>query len=53
MVLDGRVRRAIHVSTGAGSSTPFGHFRIERRERMSWSSRFGVWMPYAQYFWRG
>ena len=29
------------------------HLRIQRRERMSWSSRFGVWMPYAQYFWRG
>lgn len=53
MVRDGRVRRAIHVSTGAGSSTPLGHFRVERRERMSWSRTFGVWMPYVQYFWRG
>ena len=53
MVRDGRVRRAIHVSAGAGSSTPLGHFRVERRERMSWSRTFGVWMPYVQYFWRG
>jgi peptidoglycan hydrolase-like protein with peptidoglycan-binding domain len=50
MIRAGRVTRAIHVSTGAGGSTPTGHFRVVRRERMSWSSTFGVWMPYAQYF---
>ena len=52
-VRGGRVTRTIHVSTGAGGRTPTGHFRVLRRERMSWSAAFGVWMPYAQYFWRG
>jgi len=53
MVRGGRVRRAVHVSTGAGGATPLGHFRVLRRERMSWSATFHVWMPFAQYFWRG
>ena len=50
LVRHGRVQRAIHVSSGAGGSTPRGHFRIYRREVMSWSVPFHVWMPYAQYF---
>lgn len=50
LVRRGTVRRAIHVSTGAGGRTPLGHFAIYRRERMSWSTPFQVWMPYAQYF---
>ena len=53
LVRDGRVQRAIHVSSGAGSATPLGHFRIYRRELMSWSTPFHVWMPLAQYFYRG
>ena len=48
-----RVERAIHVSTGAGGRTPLGHFRIDRRDPMSWSASFHVWMPLAQYFDRG
>ena len=44
------VVRAIHVSTGAGGRTPVGRFRVIRRERMSWSNAFSVWMPFAQYF---
>ena len=50
LVRDRRVRRAVHVSTGAGGRTPSGRFRVIRRERMSWSNTFRVWMPYAQYF---
>lgn len=50
MVRAGRVVRAMHVSSGAGGATPVGHFRILRRERMSWSRRFHVWIPFAQYF---
>ena len=50
LVRGGRAERAIHVSTGAGGATPVGRYRILRRERMSWSRRFAVWMPFAQYF---
>jgi hypothetical protein len=50
LVSNRRVQRAIHVSTGAGGATPLGHFRVYRRERMSWSVPFHVWMPLAQYF---
>ena len=50
LVANGRVRRAIHVSTGARGATPLGHFRIYRRDPMSWSVPFHVWMPLAQYF---
>lgn len=46
----GRVVRAIHVSTGSGGRTPLGHFRVYRRDPMSWSVPFHVWMPLAQYF---
>jgi len=50
LVRGGRTRRAIHVSTGAGGATPLGRFGILRREAMSWSRPFAVWMPLAQYF---
>jgi hypothetical protein len=51
LVRDGRVERAIHVSTGrAGRGTPTGFFRVYRREAMSWSYTFHTWMPLAQYF---
>jgi len=53
LIRDGRLQRAIHVSTGAHGATPLGHFRIYRRETMSWSAPFHVWMPLAQYFYRG
>jgi hypothetical protein len=50
MVEDGVVRRAVHTSTGAGGGTPYGSFRVYRKETMSWSYPFSVWMPYASYF---
>jgi hypothetical protein len=53
LVRGGRVQRSIHVSSGAGGATPVGKFRIYRREAMSWSVQFKVWMPLAQYFYRG
>jgi lipoprotein-anchoring transpeptidase ErfK/SrfK len=37
----------------AGGATPLGHFRIYRRDAMSWSLQFRVWMPLAQYFFGG
>lgn len=54
IVAGGRVKRAIHVSSGRpGWSTPRGHYTIQWRSRMSWSVPFQVWMPLAQYFYDG
>lgn len=53
LIRNGVTERAIHVSTGAGGATPLGHYRIYRREVMSWSYSFHVWMPLAQYFYGG
>jgi peptidoglycan hydrolase-like protein with peptidoglycan-binding domain len=51
LVRGGRVVRAIHVSTAApGHYTPRGHFRVYRKETLSWSIPFKVWMPWANYF---
>ncbi len=51
LVDGGAVERAIHVSTAApGHVTPAGTFTIFRKEMMSWSVPFQVWMPYASYF---
>ena len=54
LVRDGRVQRAIHISSGAeGRRTPLGHFAVYERDTMSWSRPFHVWMPLAQYFYGG
>jgi peptidoglycan hydrolase-like protein with peptidoglycan-binding domain len=51
LVANGRVQRAIHVSTGRpGWPTPAGRFEILSRQTMSWSAPFQTWMPLAQYF---
>ena len=50
MVDRGEVERAVHTSTGAGGATPSGTFRVYRKETMSWSYPFQVWMPWASYF---
>ncbi len=44
-----QVKRAVHVSTGAGGRTPAGNFSVYRKERMSWSNPFSVWLPWASY----
>ena len=44
------VVRAIHTSTGAFGRTPSGTFRVYRKEFLSWSVPFSVWMPFASYF---
>lgn len=44
------VQRAVHTSTGAYGRTPSGIFRVFRKEFLSWSVPFSVWMPYASYF---
>lgn len=53
LLRDGRVRRAVHVSTGADGRTPVGRYRIRSRQRRSWSTAFRVWLNLAQYFHRG
>jgi hypothetical protein len=51
LLVDGRrVVRAVHISSGAGGATPTGSFRVYRKERLSWSVPFSVWMPWASYF---
>jgi hypothetical protein len=50
LVDGGRVERAVHISSGAYGRTPTGSFRVFRKERMSWSVPFSVWMPWASYF---
>jgi L,D-transpeptidase catalytic domain/Sporulation and spore germination len=50
LVERGEVERAVHTSTGAGGATPAGTFRVYRKELLSWSYPFSVWMPFASYF---
>ena len=50
LISNKRVVRTIHVSTGSYGRTPLGFFHVYRRETMSWSVPFHVWMPLAQYF---
>ena len=49
-VVDDRVERVFHISSGVGGRTPSGAFRVYRKERMSWSVPFSTWMPWASYF---
>jgi peptidoglycan hydrolase-like protein with peptidoglycan-binding domain len=50
----GRVRRTLSVSTGrARHRTPRGTFSIFWRERRSWSTVYGTWLPWAAYFHKG
>jgi len=54
LVVDGRTKRAVHVSTGApGTPTNAGTFQVYRKELRSWSMPFSTWLPYASYFDRG
>jgi lipoprotein-anchoring transpeptidase ErfK/SrfK len=50
LVEDNEVQRAVHTSTGAYGRTPSGTYRVYRKELLSWSVPFQVWMPYASYF---
>ena len=51
LIAHGKVRRAIHTSSGApGTETPSGTYSIFRKELQSWSIPFQVWLPYASYF---
>jgi lipoprotein-anchoring transpeptidase ErfK/SrfK len=53
LVENGQVIRAVHTSTGAYGRTPAGTFHVYRKERLSWSVPFKVWMPWASYFYGG
>jgi hypothetical protein len=44
------VERVVHTSTGALGRTPSGAYHVYRKEILSWSVPFKVWMPYASYF---
>jgi hypothetical protein len=50
LVEDNDVRRAMHTSTGVFGRTPAGTFHVYRKELLSWSVPFKVWMPFASYF---
>jgi hypothetical protein len=50
LVENGKVVRAVHTSTGFGGRTPAGSFHVYRKETLSWSLQFKVWMPWASYF---
>ena len=50
MLEDNDLVRAVHTSTGAYGRTPAGTYRVYRKEILSWSVPFKVWMPYAAYF---
>jgi peptidoglycan hydrolase-like protein with peptidoglycan-binding domain len=51
LIKGNKVKRAIHVSTGApGTETPPGRFTVFRKELNSWSVPFQTWLPFASYF---
>jgi hypothetical protein len=55
LVEDGRVERAVHVSTGIGQNstdlgTPEGTFEVQRKAQHGWSVPFKLWQPYAVTF---
>jgi hypothetical protein len=50
LIENGRLVRAVHISSGAGGATPIGSFTVYRKERYSWSVPFKVWLPWASYF---
>ena len=49
-IVDNRVERVFHISSGSYGRTPSGQFRVYRKERLSWSVPFSTWMPWASYF---
>jgi hypothetical protein len=51
VVKNDQVKRIISVSTGMpGYSTPTGKYQIFRKEQMSWSVPYSVYMPWSSYF---
>ena len=51
VVVNGELVTVLSIASGQdGYNTPKGTFAIERKEEMSWSRPYKVWMPYASYF---
>ena len=50
LVNGNEVERTVHTSTGSFGRTPAGMFRVYRKELLSYSVPFHVWMPFASYF---
>jgi hypothetical protein len=50
LIENGRLIRVVHISSGAFGKTPEGSFHVFRKERLSWSVPFKVWLPWASYF---
>jgi peptidoglycan hydrolase-like protein with peptidoglycan-binding domain len=51
LVRGDRVVRTIAISSAQpGYVTPRGQFSIYHKERMSWSTPYSVWLPWASYF---
>jgi hypothetical protein len=51
LVARGAVKRAVAVSTGRpGYETPSGRFSVYRREKLSWSGVYDVWLRWVAYF---
>jgi len=51
LVQDGKLVRAVHVSTGkTGYETPAGTFAVYSKELKHWSTEYNCWLPYASFF---
>jgi lipoprotein-anchoring transpeptidase ErfK/SrfK len=51
VVIDGDLRTVLSIASGqAGYDTPKGTYAVERKEELSWSRPYKVWMPWASYF---
>ena len=51
VVVDKQLVTVLSVASGAaGYDTPKGTFAVERKEELSWSRPYKVWMPWASYF---
>jgi lipoprotein-anchoring transpeptidase ErfK/SrfK len=51
VVRKNKVKRIISISSGKpGYSTPTGKYQVFRKEQMSWSVPYSVYMPWSSYF---
>jgi hypothetical protein len=49
-IVDDRVERVFHISSGSYGRTPSGAFHVYRKERPTYSPTYLAWMPFASYF---
>ena len=51
VVINGKLRTVLSIASGAsGYDTPQGKYAVYRKEELSWSRPYKVWMPHASYF---